>query len=72
MIIGFPGGASGKEPACQCKRPKGGNSIPGPEDSLEEGMANHSSILAGESHGQRSLIGYSPRGCEESDMTETT
>ena len=27
---------------------------------LEEGMANHSSILAGESHGQRSLAGYNP------------
>ena len=25
------------------------------EDSLEEGMATHSSILPGESHGQRSL-----------------
>ena len=39
------------------------------EDSLEEGMATHSSILPGESHGQRSLgagggggrgVGYSP------------
>ena len=28
-------------------------SIPGSEDSLEEGMVTHSSILAGESHGQR-------------------
>ena len=33
-------------------------------------MATHSSILAGESHGQRSLVGYSPWGREESDMTE--
>ena len=24
------------------------------------------------SHGQRSLEGYSPRGCKEMDMTETT
>ena len=31
------------------------------EDPLEEGMATHSCILAGESHGQRSLAGYSPR-----------
>ena len=30
------------------------------EDSLEKDMATHSSILAGESHGQRSLAGYSP------------
>ena len=27
-------------------------------------------ILPGESHGQRSLAGCSPRGCIESDMTE--
>ena len=27
-------------------------------------------FLPGESHGQRSLVGYSPRGCKESDMTE--
>ena len=30
------------------------------EDPLEEDMAIHSSILARESHGQRSLAGYSP------------
>ena len=30
----------------------------GQEDPLEKGMATHSSILAGESHGQRSLAGY--------------
>ena len=27
-------------------------------------------FLPGESHGRRSLVGYSPRGREESDMTE--
>ena len=42
----------------------------GREDPLEEEMAPHSSILAGESLGQRSLAGYSPRGRRESDMTE--
>ena len=53
------------------------------EDSPDEEMAIHSSILAwrrkwqstpvflpGESHGQRSLVSYSPRGRKESDMTE--
>ena len=30
------------------------------EDPLEEGMVTHSSILSGESHEQRSLLGYSP------------
>ena len=37
------------------------------EDPLEEGMATHFSILDGESHGQRSLVGYSPWGNKESD-----
>ena len=33
-------------------------------------MATHSSILAGKSHGQRSLVGYSQWGCEELVATE--
>ena len=32
----------------------------------------HSSILPGESHGQRSLVGYSPRSQKESDTTQYT
>ena len=39
------------------------------EDPLEKEMATYSSILVGKSHGQRSLAGYSPRGCKESDTT---
>ena len=27
-------------------------------------------FLPGESHGHRSLVGYSPRGCKELDTTE--
>ena len=42
----------------------------GQEDFLEKKMAIHSSILAWESHGQRTLAGYSPWGCKESDMTK--
>ena len=38
------------------------------EDPLEKEMATHS--LPGKSHGQRSLVGYSPWGCKESDTTE--
>ena len=42
----------------------------GQEAPLEEGMATHSSIVAGESPGQRSLaIVY---GLEELDTTEVT
>ena len=40
------------------------------EDSLEKEMAAHSSTLAWKIHGQRSLLGYSPRGRKESDTTE--
>ena len=44
----------------------------GLEDPLEEGMAIHSNILVWESHGQRSLVDYSPWGGKESAMTEET
>ena len=42
----------------------------GGEDPREKEMATHSIFLPGESHGQRSLVGYSPRGRKESDTTE--
>ena len=42
----------------------------GQEDLLEKGMATHSSILPGKFHGRRRLVGYSPWGRKESDMTE--
>ena len=42
----------------------------GQENPLEKGMATHSPILSGEFHGQRSLVGYSPWGHKELDMTE--
>ena len=35
-------------------------------------MATTPVFLPGESHGQRSLVGYSPYGHKESDMTEET
>ena len=45
--LGFLGNASGKEPACQCRRHKEMQAPSlGREDLLEEGMATHSSILA--------------------------
>ena len=60
-------GASGKEPACQCREARDVGLIPGREDPLEEGTATHSSVLPGESHGQRSLEGCSLWGHKESD-----
>ena len=44
----------------------------GQEDPWVEGMAAHSSILPGESHGQRSLVGCSPWGLKELDTIEET
>ena len=41
----------------------------GGEDALEKGMATHSSIFAGEFHGQRSLAGYSSWSHKELDST---
>ena len=50
----------------------GGQSL-GQEESLGRGNGNllQYSCL-GESQGQRSLVGYSPWGHKESDMTEAT
>ena len=42
----------------------------GREDPLEKEMMTHSSILARESCGQRSLVGCSSSGHKELDMTE--
>ena len=42
------------------------------ENPLEKEVATHSSIMPEKSHGQRSLVGYSPWGHKESDMTEMT
>ena len=68
IYAALPWWLSAKEPACPCKR-RGF----GPGRSPEEGMAPPSSILAWKSsHGQRSLVDYSPWGCEESDTTEVT
>ena len=41
----------------------------GQEDPLEKEMATHYSILAGKSHGPRSLAGYSPWGHKKSGKT---
>ena len=48
-LLGFPGGASGKESTCQCMRHKRCRFDPWVgEDPLEKEMAPHSSTLAWE------------------------
>ena len=65
-FLGFPGGSDDKESFCNTGD---ASSIPGSRRSPEKAMATHPSV-PGESHGQRSLAGYSPWGCKESDVTE--
>ena len=52
----------------QCGRPRINPWIR--KNPLEKGMATTPVFLPEESHGYRSLAGYSPWGCKESDTTE--
>ena len=61
-----------KNPPANAGDSRNEDSIPVLGRSAEKEMLTHSSILAWESHGQRRLAGYSPWGCRESDMTEST
>ena len=60
-LMGFPGGTSGKEPACQCRRHEnhGFDSWVG-KIPWRRAWLPTPIFLPGESHGQRSLAGYSP------------
>ena len=70
---GFPDGANGKEPDCQCRRHKRGGFNPwAGKMPWRRAWQPTSIFLPRESHRQRSLVGYSPQGCKESDMTEVT
>ena len=53
----LPRWCNGKESTGQYRRPR--FDPLGLEDPLEQEMSTHSSVLAGKSHGQRSLEGYS-------------
>ena len=67
----FPGGPSGKEPACQCRRRKKQGFDPRVR-KIPWGRAWQPTPVCwpGKSHGQRSLAVYSPWGRKESDTTE--
>ena len=65
---GFPGGSDGKESACNAADL---GSIPGLGRSPGGGHGNSLQYSCLENpHGQRSLVGDSPWGHKESDMTE--
>ena len=62
------GGTSGKESTCQCRRCKGCGFNPWVgKIPWRRGWQPSPVFLTGKSHGQRSLVGYSPWGCKESD-----
>ena len=65
---GFPGGAVIKNLLCQCRR-HGLDSCVG-KIPWRRKWQSSPVFLPGKSHGQRSLVGYSPYGCKELDMTE--
>ena len=74
--MSFPGGTSGKEPDCQCRRHRRWK-----RHSLDLRMGKIPwrkkgqpilVFLPGESHEQRSLRGYSAEGHKELDTTQMT
>ena len=70
MGRGFPGGASGQESAGQCR--KGKRCRFDPWVGKIPWRQPTPVFMPEESHGQRSLVGYSPWGHKELDMTEAT
>ena len=69
MHLGLPGSLDGKESGCNAGDVRDFGSIPGLGRSPGGGQPSPV-FLPGESHVQRSLVGYSPCGHKESDMTE--
>ena len=68
FMTSFPGGSGGKASVCNVGDP---GSIPGLGGSPGEGKWQPTPLLLpGKSNGQRSLVGYSPWCCKESDTTE--
>ena len=71
LKAGFPSGSDGKESACNAGDVRDMGSIPVSEKiPCRREWLPISVFLPGESHGQRSLAGYSPWGHEEPDTTE--
>ena len=64
--MGFPGGTSGKEPACQCRKIRDAGLIP---KSGRSPGGEHGNLLQ-YSCQENPMVGYSPQGHNESDMTE--
>ena len=73
VLLGFPGSTSGKESACQCWSHKICGFDPWIRKILWRRAWQLTQVfLPGDSHGQKSLAGYSPRGLKDWDRTEVT
>ena len=72
--MGFPQWLSGKEYTCNAGATGDADSIPGLGRSPGGGHSNplQYSCLKNHMDRQSSLVGYSPWGCKELDMTEAT
>ena len=69
--MGFLDGSIGKESTCHAGDTGDVGSIPGSRRTPERGKCQPTPVFLSEkSYGQRSLVGYSPKGCKESDTTE--
>ena len=66
----FPGSLDGKESACKCRRLRFDTWVR--KIPWRRAWQPTPVSLPGKAHGQRSLVGYSPWGCTESDTTEAT
>ena len=70
-LRGFPVGTSGKEPTCQCRRHKRHRFNPWVgKIPWTKAWQSTPVFLPGESHGWRSLVGYSSCGHKETDTTK--
>ena len=65
---GFPGGSDGKSTCLQCGRPRFDPWVG--KILWRREWKPTPVLLPGKFHGRRSLVGYSPWGCKESDTTE--
>ena len=71
FVRGFPGGARGKEPTCQCSRHKRRGFDPWVRKMpWRRAWQTTPGFLPEKYHGQRSLVGYNFINHKESDTTE--
>ena len=69
-LMGFPGGSVVKDPPVNAGDTRDAGCIPGSGRSPAAGCNPLQYSCLENPHGQRSLVGYSPWCCKESDMTE--